>query len=144
MWMPNSLKLAYVIPLVKKIILEWILKDYRPVSNLAFLGKLIGKVSAITLVDHLVGNGLCEKMQSSYRELHSTETALMQVSNDILCALDKGHAVLLLLLDLSTTFDTLDHRILIERLSVFLSVWKCHSVWHSGLPDEEPSTDSEL
>ncbi len=114
--MPKNLKLAHVIPLLKKVILEWIFKNYRPVSNLAFLGKVIEKVSAIQLVDHLVGNGLCEKFQSSYKELHSTETALLRVSNDILCALDKGHAVLLVLLDLSAAFDTLDHEILIKRL----------------------------
>ncbi len=56
-------------------------------------------------------------MQSTYHKEHSTETALLHVQNDILCAVDDACAVVLFLLNLSTAFDTVDHAVLIPRLS---------------------------
>ena len=56
------------------------------------------------------------KLQSVYRKFHSSETALLYVQNDILASLDAGHSTALLLLDLSATFDTIDHSILTHRL----------------------------
>ncbi len=70
--------------MLKKLGLELINKNYRPVSNLAFLSKLIERVVALHLVDHLFNNGLMDKFQSAYREGHNTETALLRVHNDIL------------------------------------------------------------
>ena len=61
-------------------------------------------------------NQLDETFQSTYKEFHSTETALLRVRNDILCSLDQNKSVILLLLDLSAAFDTVDHAILIPRL----------------------------
>ncbi len=58
-----------------------------------------------------------DKFQSAYREGHSTETALLIVQNDILMELDKGKVVMLVLLDLSAAFDTIDHEFLLKRLS---------------------------
>ena len=62
-------------------------------------------------------NHLGETFQSECKEFHSTETALLRVHNDILCSLDQNKSVILLLLDLSAAFDTVDHAILISRLS---------------------------
>ena len=64
----------------------------------------------------------CEMFQSSYKEFHSTETALLRVNNDILRALDEGQCVLLILLDLSAAFDTIDHGLLLERLMNYVGV----------------------
>ena len=61
---------------------------------------------------------LCECMQSPYRRLHSTETGLFRVPNDILSATDKNQGVELVLLDLKPTFDTVNHDMLLSRLSV--------------------------
>ncbi len=62
-----------------------------------------------------------DKFQSAFREGHSTETALLRVQNDILMdilmELDKGKVVMLVLLDLSAVFDTIDREILLKRLS---------------------------
>ena len=57
-----------------------------------------------------------DPLQSAYRDKHSTETALIKLQNDILSALDTGSSAILLMLDLSATFDTIDHDILLSRL----------------------------
>ncbi len=91
--MPTSLKKAIIKPMLEKLGLELINKNCRPVSNLALLSKLIERVVALQLVDHLLNNGLMDKFQSAYIEGHSTETALLRVQNDILMELDKGKVV---------------------------------------------------
>ncbi len=115
--MPTSFKKAIINPLLKKLGLELIKKNYRPVSNLAFISKLIEKAVASQLIEHLKLNKLYDKFQSAYRTFYSTETALLKVKNDILNAMDNRNIMLLLLLDLSAAFDTIDHSILLTRLS---------------------------
>ena len=86
---PNELKRAFLTPLIKKIILDAeIFKNYRLVSNLSLFSKLIERIVCVQLVNHLDKNGLYEVFQSAYRQLHSTETALLRVQNDILQAVD--------------------------------------------------------
>jgi hypothetical protein len=114
--MPEKLKNAIIRPLLKKLGLTLIEKNYRPVSNLAFLGKLIERASALQIVDHMTANNLMDFFQSAYRKYHSTETALLRVKDDIQRELDNSNAVMLVLLDLSAAFDTIDHDILINRL----------------------------
>ena len=82
---PASFKPAVVKPLLKKPCLDSeILKNFRPVSNLTFLSKLIEKVIARRLFAHLQDNGIMEKFQSAYKTKHSTETALLRVYNDVM------------------------------------------------------------
>ena len=92
-------------------------KNFRPVSNLPFISKLIEKSVAVQLVQYIEDNNLDEKLQSAYKKLHSTETALLRVQDDILRAVDRGCTVVLLLLDLSAAFDTVDHGLLLHRLN---------------------------
>ena len=70
------------------------------------------------LNEHLINNSQFDPQQSAYRDKHSTETALIKVQNDILSALDSDSdsSVILLMLDLSAAFDTIDHDILLSRL----------------------------
>ncbi len=120
---PTQFKLANVIPLLKKPSLDQNeLKNYRPVSNLSFVSKLIEKVVAEQLNTHLVENCLLEEFQSAYRKGHSTETALLRVQSDILCAIDQGKAAYLILLDLSAAFDTIDHQMLLTYMESYLGV----------------------
>ena len=106
----KSLKTALTRPLLKKTGLDsHILKNYRPVSNLTFISKVIEKVITGRLNKHLINNSLFDPLQSAYRDKHSTETALIKVQNDILSALDAGSSAILLMLDLSAAFDTIDH-----------------------------------
>ena len=113
---PNDLKVPLVRPHLKKINLDPIEKNYRPVSNLQFIGKLIERAVNNQLNEHITSNNLMEPMQSAYRAGHITETALIKVKADLLNAIDKKEVVCLVLLDLSAAFDTVDHQILLEGL----------------------------
>ncbi|CAB4021845.1 Hypothetical predicted protein, partial [Paramuricea clavata] len=115
--MPTSMKQALLSPLLKKQTLNFeSFSNFRPISNLKFLSKVIEKVAASRLWDHLCTNDLNEIFQSAYKKYHSCETALVRVQNDILKAIDNNKCVILLLLDLSSAFDTVDHDILLNRL----------------------------
>ena len=82
---PNCLKLALLNPLLKKPRLDFeIYANFRPISNLVFISKVTEKVVASQLVDYVMQNDLDETFQSAYKQLHSTETALVRVNNDIL------------------------------------------------------------
>ena len=65
------------------------MKNFRSVSHLSFLSKVIEKVIASRLADHMAANNLMDSMQSAYRKGHSTETALLCVHYDIISAVDK-------------------------------------------------------
>ena len=113
---PSAWKNALVFPLLKKDGLEPIFKNYRPVSNLQYISKLAESAVAKQLQYHINTNNLFPMLQSSYRKFHSTESALLKVKNDILLNMNSQHVTLLVLLDLSAAFDTIDHGILLERL----------------------------
>ena len=107
---PLSFKEAHVTPLLKKSILPVNnLKNYRPVSNISFITKIIEKVVSNRLQALINSNKLNNPMQSAYRTFHPTETALLRVHNDISVSPDKGHVTALTLLDLSAAFDTIVH-----------------------------------
>ena len=113
---PSSLKQAYVTPLIKKASLDKEeMKNYRPVSNIPIISKLIEKIVSSRILQHLAFNNLHTNFQSAYKKHHSTESALLRVANDILRYIDNKKSVLLILLDLSAAFDTIDHEILLAR-----------------------------
>ena len=120
---PKSMKSAIVTPLLKKSTLDPdILKNYRPVSNLSYISKLLERVLAGRLTDYMTENNLHEHLQSAYKPGHSTETALVKVQNDILTSIDQHGVVILVMLDLSAAFDTIDHDILFSRMENTLGI----------------------
>ena len=115
---PCNFKKAVVTPLLKKQSLpKDELKNYRPVSGLCFISKLVEWVVASQVKCHLEANNLGNSFQSAYKSGHSTETALMSIKNDIHMSLSRGMLTALVLLDLSAAFDTIDHDGLINCLT---------------------------
>lgn len=120
---PASLKQARVLPLLKKPTLDPdIASSYRPISNLSYLSKVVERVVARRFNTHVSNSNLLPVHQSAYRPFHSTETAVLAVHNDLVRAVDNGQVSLLVLLDLSAAFDTVDHPILLSVLSSRFSV----------------------
>ena len=131
---PIFFKQAHVTPILKKSSLDKeIFKNYRSVSNLNFISKILETVVAIQLQTHLDEAGLMTAFQSVYRKHHSTESAL-NIHNNILFNMAKGSVTALTLLDLSGAFDTIDHAILLDRLNVYYGIselalgWEGHTL----------------
>jgi len=115
---PASFKTAIVKPLLKKYSLPHDdLASYRPISNLNFISKILERIIQTRLTSHLRSFPSISPFQSAYRKFYSTETALLRIQNDLLLAIDKRKLSALVLLDLSAAFDTIDHQILLTRLS---------------------------
>ena len=136
-----ELRRAFVTPLIKKLILDCeIFKNYRPVSNLSFVSKLIERIVCVQLVDQLKENDLYEIFQSAYRQLHNTETALFRVQNDRLQAMDSEGGAILVLLDLSAAFDTIDHHNFLDLLNYSFGIRGDALRWFkSYLQDRTPN-----
>ena len=115
---PNQLKEARVTPILKKPTLDpEIASSYRPISNLSFVSKLTERLVVKRFSVHVNQHTLLPAQQSACRPLHSTETAVLRVHNDLVRAVDDCRVAQLVLLDLSAAFDTVDHQILLCVLS---------------------------
>ena len=115
---PENFKRAVVTPLLKKDNLDRNnFKNYRPVSGLNFIGKVLEKVAAKRLINYFDVNCLQDEFQSAYRNYHSTETALLRVQHDVKMDMDRNQAVVLVLLDMSAAFDTIQISQLLTTLN---------------------------
>ena len=122
--LPSSQTTAIVTPALKKPSLDPSdMKNYRPISNLSFMSKVVERIVVRQLSEYFAAkNSLLPKFQSGFRRHHSTESALLRVLSDIFSATDKGEVSLLALLDVSAAFDTVDHSILLDRLSILYGI----------------------
>ena len=135
---PKALKHALVTPILKEDNMDPnILSNFRPVSNLACLAKILEKAVNSRLDGYLTANKLYDPLQSA--KLCSTETALVKVKNDIMVHLDQGNRVALLLLDMSAAFDTLDHSTLLNRFNQEFGIIANHSNRSSRTLAREPN-----
>ena len=112
---PDTWKIAMVSPIHKSESKEDI-QNYRPISLLPLLSKVLEKVICKQLLLYVEGNKILQKYFSGFRKHHSTQTALLRLSDDLLENIDKGLVTALILMDLSKAFDTLDHGILLTKL----------------------------
>ena len=110
-------KTAVVRPLIKKIGLELIKENFRPVSNLAFISKIVERAMLLQLSQHCQDFNLQPDYQSAYRPDYSCETAVLRISNDILWVFENKSITALVAIDLSAAFDTVDHTILLQVLN---------------------------
>ena len=115
---PESFKRALVRPFFMKPGLEFLDRNYRPVSDLGYVSKLVEYVLGTQLVNHIEMHGLMEAHQSAYHPFHSMETALLKVRTGVIVirAFENQEVACLIILDLSAAFDTIDHDILLSRL----------------------------
>ncbi|CAB4020171.1 Hypothetical predicted protein, partial [Paramuricea clavata] len=109
-------KKVLVNPFLKKDNLNLEFCNLCPISNLQFISKLTERAVFDQMYNHMMRFDLYPTLQSAYRQGHSTETALLRLHDDILLNMDKKHVTLVVFLDLSAAFDTVDHKILISRL----------------------------
>ena len=113
----DGLKDTVIKPLLKKAGLDpEVFKNYRPVCDLLYLSKLIERSVLVQANEHLDINDGHTANQSAYKAKHSCETLLLRVVNDVLVKMDKTQLIIMLLLDLSAAFDTVDHAVLLDIL----------------------------
>ena len=118
-----ELKQSIITPLLKKPSLDKEnLSNYRPISNLSTISKIVKRVVQSRLTDHLVRNQLLNPLQSAYRKFHSTETLLLSIDDHLINVIGRPQVTCLCLLDLSAAFHTIDHSILLDRLSLWFGI----------------------
>ncbi|KAK3527079.1 hypothetical protein QTP86_008796 [Hemibagrus guttatus] len=124
---PTAFKKARVIPILKKPALDPSdISNYRPVSLLSFLSKILERVVCNQLSDYLMQNNLHDPNQSGFKAAHSTETALLAVTEKLHAARSAKLSLVLILLHLSAAFDTVNHKTL---LSTLRSLGICGTAW---------------
>ena len=112
---PDKWKIAKVIPLFKKED-DTLLDNYRPMSILPALSKILERIMFNQLNNHFKLCKLYYKNQYGFREEHSTELATLELLDRLLIDIDKGEIPINIFMDLSKAFDTLDHDILLYKL----------------------------
>ena len=124
---PDCLKMAIISALLKKKGLDIILSNFRPVSNLTCISKIIEKAAAGFFNAHMEREVLLPFYQSAYCANHSTETLLLRLYNDILHNMEGQCVTSVITIDLSAAFDTVENSILMNVLSSRFKWcnWKC-------------------
>ena len=112
---PEGWKKAIVIP-IPKTATPLSPADYRPISLLSVLSKIIEKIVAKQMVAYLAQHSLFDINQSAYRINHGCHTALLKITDDLYMALDNGEIGLLALLDYSKAFNCANHDIILAKL----------------------------
>ena len=107
-------KSAIVKPLIKSLSKGTTQQNYRPVSNLTFISKVVEKITLNQFTKHCEDNHLLPDYQSAYRKFHSCETSLIKLINDLLGAMERQEVTAVTMLNLSAAIDTVDYDLLLE------------------------------
>ena len=122
-------KIAVIRPLLKKVGLDLISSNYRPVSNLVFLSKVLEKAVLEQFITYCDAHKLIPDYQSAYRKNYSCETSIIKVVNDVLWNFENQEVCAMCMIDLSAAFDTVDHQILLQVLQSRFGVLDRALVW---------------
>ena len=133
---PNSLKVAKVVPIFKKGD-PALPENYRPISLLPSINKLLEKIIEKRIRNFLVEKNILYEYQFGFRTGYSTSQALMEIINNIYTHLDNGQHILGVYLDLKKAFDTVDHSILLTKLHHYGIRGLSHSLMKSYLQDRK-------
>ena len=115
-------KEAIILPIQKDHKPGTDLTNYQPISNLTFFSKLIEKVILNQLLDHFRINKLIPSYQSAYKAHLSTETAILNICDNILHSMENNTNTTMVALDVSAAFDTVNHKILLEVLNKYFLI----------------------
>ena len=139
---PNKLKISKIIPLFKngdKLFMQ----NYRPISLLPVISKIFEKVVFHQLYEYFETNNLFNPNQYGFRKNYSTELALLHFTDKIINELDKSNTPLALFLDLSKAFDTLNFKILLDKLTYYGISTKCLTWFNSYLANRKQYVQME-
>ena len=114
---PDRWKKAIIKP-IPKVTVPILPSEYRPISLLPALSKIIEKLANRQIVYYLIKHDLLDPYQSAYQKRHSTQTALLRLTEDIYDAIDDSEITLLVFLDFSKAFDTVNHELLLAKLQI--------------------------
>ena len=112
---PNCLKVARVIPIFKAG-KKNLTKNYRPISMLPFISKIFEKLMCSRVNEYLKSNNILSKHQFGFRKNSSTDDAILEFIDNIHSSLNNQESVVTVFLDFSKAFDTVNHRILLQKM----------------------------
>ena len=115
---PSQWKCAKVVPLFKKGDVSEP-KNYRPVALLSVIRKIMERVIFNQIISYLEDNMILHPSHHGFRSRHSTCTALWQMQDLWLDALDKNEITAVIMCDMSAAFDLVNHSILLEKLALY-------------------------
>ena len=138
---PAKFKEASVVPLLKKPSLD---PDnpanYRLISNLNNISKMLERLFLSRFYPHVTSSPHFNHLQSAYRKFHSTESALLHTFDSIYRSADQNKPTFLVSLDLSAAFDTIDHSILLNRLSTSFGIQGSALAWLTSYLSDRSQT----
>ena len=119
-------------PLIKALSKGTVKENYRPVSKLPFFSKIIEKYTLNQLTRHCDTHNLLPKYQAADRKLHSFETSLLNLVNETLWAMENKQITMVLIMDLSAAFDTVDHDLLFNVLCRKFGIINTSLKWYNN------------